>query len=379
MSLIKVKQSSVDGGVGVTRPNAKPLIINGDFAVAQRGTSQTNIASNAGYKTVDRWQVNNQGSFVGDATVSQSTTTPTGQGFAHSIKFDCTTAGSPSANSSVYFEQKIEAQDCQLFKLGTSSAEKITVSFWVYATKTGTNILRLEQEDVQRQCSQSYTVSSSNTWEKKVVVFPADTSGAGITDDNGIGLELWFYMAAGSNYTSGTLATSWEAVSGNDANKAVGQVNNFDNTSNDFIITGVQLEVGEYTSSTIPSFQHESFGNNLKRCERYFQVIAKKESGDNEDAVLPFAQYSGSTIYGVYNFRTEMRTAPSLLCANGTNYFRWFRENSNTEFNTFVLDKSSPQTCDLYQSVSGTQGVAGWVRMINNAPDGSLVSLNGEL
>ena len=332
---------SANATYSTPRDNVKPLIINGDFAVAQRGTSQTNIASNAGYKTVDRWQVNNQGSFVGDATVSQSTTTPTGQGFAHSIKFDCTTAASPSANSSVYFEQKIEAQDCQLFKLGTSSAEKITVSFWVYATKTGTNILRLEQEDVQRQCSQSYTVSSSNTWEKKVVVFPADTSGAGITDDNGIGLELWFYMAAGSNYTSGTLATSWEAVSGNDANKAVGQVNNFDNTSNDFIITGVQLEVGEYTSSTIPPFQHESFGDNLARCQRYFTMIADGRLGGGSNEAIIGAGYchDGNTNYFASGILpVKLRTYdPSIFTVTGTGNYKALRDAGEDYFDNLVM------------------------------------------
>jgi hypothetical protein len=295
------------GVVPTLRPNVSPLLINGDFAIAQRGISQANIASNGGYKTVDRWQVNNQGSFVGDATVSQSTDAPSG--FKTSLKFDCTTAASASANSGVHFEQRIEAQDCQLLKLGNSDAEKITISFWVKATKTGTNIVRLEQEDVQRQCSQSYTVSSSNTWEKKTVVFPADTSGSGITNDNGIGLELWFYLAAGSNYTSGTLATSWEAVSGNDDNKAVGQVNNMDNTSNDFIITGVQMEVGEYTSSTIPYFQHESFGDNLARCQRYYQLVQNWSGG----------VVNSSTAYINATFWKTMRTTPSVTTTGALN------------------------------------------------------------
>ena len=369
---------SANATYSTPRDNVKPLIINGDFAVAQRGTSQTNIASNAGYKTVDRWQVNNQGSFVGDATVSQSTTTPTGQGFAHSIKFDCTTAASPSANSSVYFEQKIEAQDCQLFKLGTSSAEKITVSFWVYATKTGTNILRLEQEDVQRQCSQSYTVSSSNTWEKKVVVFPADTSGAGITDDNGIGLELWFYMAAGSNYTSGTLATSWEAVSGNDANKAVGQVNNFDNTSNDFIITGVQLEVGEYTSSTIPPFQHESFGDNLARCQRYHQVI--NDGGDVNNGVTGTGYFhTGSSFFFTTPLITEMRATPSLSVSMGTNYINVLRNNGEDNGDNVELYSGTNRRMmglKADDNTSGTQGHGGIIQL-NNAS--AKISVDAEL
>ena len=369
---------SANATYSTPRENAEPLIINGNMAVAQRSTSVTSITS-GGFKTVDRFKLNlnSLGTWTQTQNTLSASDTPFTHGFTKSLKMDVTSAdSSPSASDDCQIFYLPEGQDLQLLKKGTANAEKITIGFWIKATKTGTNILAIYDRDNNRLNSQSYTVSSSDTWEFKVVNFPADTTGA-IDNDNNKSFEIRWVLGVGSTYTSGSLQTTWATYS--DANYAVGQVNNADSTSNNWEITGVQLEVGEFTSTTIPPFQHESFGDNLKRCERYFQVIAKKESGDNEDAVLPFAQYSGSTIYGVYNFRTEMRTAPSLSCANGTNYFRWFRENSNTEFNTFVLDKSSPQNCDLYQSVSGTQGVAGWVRMINNAPDGSLVALNGEL
>ena len=369
---------SANATYSTPRENAEPLIINGNMAVAQRSTSVTSITS-GGFKTVDRFKLNlnSLGTWTQTQNTLSASDTPFTHGFTKSLKMDVTSAdSSPSASDDCQIFYLPEGQDLQLLKKGTANAEKITIGFWIKATKTGTNILAIYDRDNNRLNSQSYTVSSSDTWEFKVVNFPADTTGA-IDNDNNKSFEIRWVLGVGSTYTSGSLQTTWATYS--DANYAVGQVNNADSTSNNWEITGVQLEVGEFTSTTIPPFQHESFGDNLKRCERYFQVIAKKESGDNEDAVLPFAQYSGSTIYGVYNFRTEMRTAPSLSCANGTNYFRWFRENSNTEFNTFVLDKSSPQNCDLYQSVSGTQGVAGWVRMINNAPDGSLVALTGEL
>ena len=358
----------------IRRPNAKPLIINGNMAVAQRGTSATGQTA-TGYYVCDRWNLAISSS--GTWTISQDTDVPSGYGFSTSTKYDCTTAdGSLGASDYILHKQSIEGQNLQLLKKGTANAEKVTISFWVKATKTGTNILELYDNTNNRQVSQSYTISSTDTWQKVVLNFPADTTGA-LANNNGGALNVQFYLGAGSNFTSGTLQETWAGYV--NANRAVGQVNHADSTSNDFWITAIQLEVGEYTSSTLPPFQHESYGDNLARCQRYFQVIAKKESGDNEDAVLPFDAYSGSTIYGVYNFKTEMRASPSLSCASGTDYFRWFSENTYTDFDTFVLDKSSPQTCDLYQSVSATQGSGGWVRMINNAPDGSLVALNGEL
>ena len=186
-------------------------------------------------------------------------------------------------------------------------------------------------------------------------------------------------MAAGTTYTSGTLATTWEAVSGNDANKAVGQVNNQDSTSNDFLITGVQLEVGEYTAANIPPFRHESYGDNLFRCERYYQVISQKRGSSYENEVVPAVQYDSSQFYATYLFRTVMRTPPTLESASGTNYFRFYRAGGNVEFDDFGLDKSSIYSVSIYKAVSGTGGDGGWTRFINNAPDDSLVALTGEL
>ncbi len=52
------------------RPNAKSLIINGSMAVAQRATSKASI-SGGGYNTVDRFQNNNAGAFIGTWTQTQ--------------------------------------------------------------------------------------------------------------------------------------------------------------------------------------------------------------------------------------------------------------------------------------------------------------------
>ena len=257
-------------GAGLAkRPNAKPLIFNGDMQVAQRGTSSTGVGNgDSGYPTIDRWRFDEGGDTSAEFTMTQATDVPTGYGFTKSLKLDCTTAdASPGASDIVRIEQRFEGQDLQGLKKGTSNAEKLTLSFWVKSTKTGTFIAELIDSDNSRHVSTAYTVSSSDTWENKVVNFPADTTGA-FDNDNAESLRVIFNLIAGSNYTDGTLATSWAAY--NDGNEAVGQVNIGDNTSNNWLITGVQLEVGEFTSSTLPPFQHESFGDNLQRCLRYY-------------------------------------------------------------------------------------------------------------
>jgi len=255
-----------DNTVVLDRRTDKPIIINGDMQVAQRATSVTGVTSSA-YRTVDRFHINID--TMGTWTITQADDAPTGSGFQHSLKLDCTTAdGSPAAGDNITVNTRLEGQDLQLFKKGTSSAEKFTVSFWVKATKTGTHILELDDNDNGRSISQAYTISSSNTWEKKVLTFDADTTGA-FGNDNGSSLRLFWWVGAGSNFTSGTLATSWASTT--NANRAVGQVNNADSTDNNWYITGVQLEVGEFDANSIAPFQHESYGDNLASCERYFQ------------------------------------------------------------------------------------------------------------
>ena len=64
-----------------------------------------------------------------------------------------------------------------------------------------------------------------------------------------------------ANYTSGTLQTSWEVLT--TANRAVGQVNLADSTSNEWYITGVQLEAG----TTASDFEFLPVDVNLQRCQ----------------------------------------------------------------------------------------------------------------
>jgi len=251
------------------------IIINGDMSQAQRSTSETSQTS-SGYICVDRFNhgINSQGTW----TISQDTTVPTGQGFANSMKMDCTTAdASPAADDYIWFEQKIEGQNLQYLKKGTSSAESITVSFWVNATKTGTNIVEFYDKDNTRHICQSYTINSSNTWEKKTITFAGDTSGA-FNNDNGESASLLFWIGAGSNFQSGTLATSWASVSGAAGNRAVGQVNHADSTSNNFYLTGIQMEAGTSASD----FEFLPVDVNLQRCQRYFISHEKFMAGTGD-------------------------------------------------------------------------------------------------
>ena len=275
------------------------IIINGDMSIAQRGTSASITTS--GYYTIDRFNmpINTMGTF----TVSQSTDVPTGQGFSNSSKYDCTTAdASPSAGDFIRFEQYVEAQNLQYLKFGTSNAQSLTLSFWVKSNKTGTYIAELRNFDGGRTICNSYTINASNTWEKKTITVSGDTTGS-FNNDNGLGLACIFWLGAGTDFTSGTLNTTWN--SNTNANRAVGQVNLADSTANEWYVTGVQLEAG----TTASDFEFLPYDVNLQRCQRYFQ-----KSYQYASTGYPSSDgYQRATV----EFNTTMRSSPTLSFTDG--------------------------------------------------------------
>ena len=256
------------------RPNVEPLIINGEMQISVKG-DQTGITGT--HFVVDRFAVRQDANF-GTWSTTRDNDVPTGKGFSHSLKMDCTTADtSLGADDDSKIDYRFEGQHLQLLKKGTSSAEKVTLAFYVKSAKTGTYTVELFDNDNDRQCSKTYTISSANTWEQKVINFPADTTGT-LGNDNAHSLSINWYLGAGSNFTSGTLNSSSFASTTKANRVSSSQVNLADSTSNDWFLTGVQFEVGEYTASTLPAFQHQMIEDTQRRCSRYVQKIASSNN-----------------------------------------------------------------------------------------------------
>ena len=324
MAITKLVADSLGASAVPNQSAFKNIIINGDMGLAQRGSSSSSITS-SGNHVMDRYKSVVDG--AGTWTLSQSTTVPSGQGFVKSFKFDCTTAdGSLAATDMLVVQQRIEGQMLQYLKKGTSSAESLTASFWVRSAKTGTYICELRDFDNNRTISQSYTISSADTWEKKTLTFAGDTTGA-FDNDNAASLYLSFWLAAGSNFSSGSLQTSWGTKV--DANRAVGQVNLADSTSNDWYITGVQLEAG--TSAT--DFEFLPRDVNTTRCQRYYQKSYDLDTapGTATDSGVGWngsSGDSGGNAAFIPPFKTTMRAAPTVTgyARDGTSgqgsYFR---------------------------------------------------------
>ena len=353
-----------------------PIIINGDMSVCQRATSTSSVSSGSTFP-VDRYKF--MPNALGTFTISQSTTVPTGQGFSNSIKVDCTTANaSPGDGSTLQLVQYLEGQNLQLLKKGTSSAEAVTISFWVRSNKTGTYTLELYDNDNTRQISQTYTISSADTWEKKIVNFAGDTSGA-LGNDNGLSFAVQFWLATGANYNNESLQTSWNTVT-QAKRVSSSQVNLADSTSNEWYITGLQLEVGEFDSTSIPSFPFESFENNLRKCQRYYY---KHMSGNGKN-ICSGNYYDSGTFYGSVFFPVPMRASPSLEMVSGTDYYRLATANSSNnglldDFNVGFIAYAGDGISIGLGVNSGLSGVGGYGATMSGNNSSAELAFGSEL
>ena len=351
-----------------SQQNFRNIIINGDMSIAQRATSSTGITG-SGYYTCDRWRIG--ADTAGTWTQSQDTSVPTGQGFAKSLKLDCTTAnGSLSAGSVLFYTQRIEGQNLQYLKKGTSNAESLTASFWVKSNKTGTYILMLDDTDNSRSFSKSYTISSANTWEKKTLTYAGDTTGA-FNNDNARSFDMRFWLAAGGDFTSGTLNTSWN--SNTNANMAVGQVNLADSTSNDFYITGVQLEAG----TTASDFEFLPVDVNRERCYRYYRTIVPLNSVDTGYAM---AFYTGTgNVRFLLTLDIPMRVTPSIDYITGSGYFKVYAAGSTNNLNSWSLQNTATNRFILANNTGEASGTAGFTGYAQSNSNSAYLGLEAEL
>ena len=243
------------------------LLSNGDMAIAQRNSGTVASVNASGFYTLDRWNYGEAGQGTVSLSQESNAALQAVSEFHEAFLVNVTTADtSLEAGHNCIIRQSLLANDAgHRVGQGTSRANPLTLSFWIKCVKTGLNIVELRNIDSARSCSLSYTVSASDTWEFKTVTFPADTGGSVTPNDFGLHFQLNFWFSAGTTYTSGTLQTAWGALVS--ANRAVGQINHHDSTSNTVALSGVQLEIG----STATPFEKMSYNDNLEECRQYYQ------------------------------------------------------------------------------------------------------------
>ena len=314
------------------------FIINGAMQVAQRSTSETGVGGSGGYFTLDRWRVV-RATTDGRFTMSQAAVTDLA-GFANALKLDCTTADTSLAATDVLrIQQRFEGQDLQQLKKGTSSAEAVTVSFYMKTNKAFTFVCEFDDTDNNRFNSQQFTTSTS--WTRHVLTFAGDTTGK-LDNDNARSAQIHIYLNAGSNFTSGTYsANTWQSRASTDVNRAVGVGNFFDNTDNEVQITGFQMELGEQATP----FEHRSFGDELAKCQRYyFRSVCETSLAYYADS------YSNDTIALTAMFPVKMRAK-----GTGSLIGTWTINNCNSQPS---LSVHTPDSVSIFNNSVASEGRA---------------------
>ena len=351
----------------------KNLLINGEMKVAQRGASFASLSNDA--YTLDRWYWLDDGTTSLVVTVTQDTDVPTvaeaGVNFENSLKIDVTTAETigTDTDEQVYLRQTIEAQNVTFLGHGSTGALDCTLSFWVKSTKTGIFCVLVMRPDASEHYIVEVTIDSSNTWEKKIVVIPGDTSGTAIADDNGAGLIVNFVMAVGTNIDGGT-ADVWESDSGS-TRATSNQVNLMDSTSNNVLFTGVQFEVGSIPTS----FQQSLISDELERCKRYLHYITRASSVDHIFAVGKVNSTTAAEF--VIAHPVTMRAAPTLS-VSAVNDFGIRHANTTTVTTNLTNLVSGPNYACVTATVSSGL-TAGQGALLYMSADGDYIQWDAEL
>jgi hypothetical protein len=283
--------------IGAGRRN---VITNGAMQVAQRGTSFTTVSDQQ--YCLDRW-VQEHDAATFDLDIEQ-TSGPTEEGFPFSLKATVqTTATLSTAGYIIPFEQRIEFTNMRNLAFGTAKATSLVVSFWIKSNRTGSYTVDMTKGGPTKTVIMPYTINSADVWEKKSLVIPPDTVDA-VTGN----VTLFWWMIAGSNYTSGTTQSEWAAQVA--ANRAVGCSNS--TTVGDYWqITGVQLELGKVATP----FEHRSYGEELALCQRYYW----SETGSGDDLTTNYAAlYSSTYSMCIVDLPVTMRAKPTVSAASYT-------------------------------------------------------------
>ena len=284
-----------DNTAVLDRRSAKPLIINGDFAVAQRGTS----ADGTSAYLIDRWK--KQAATTGNVAVSQDTDAPTG--FINSQKM-------LASGASSFFQTGQQIEYKNFYPLLGKAA---SLSFYY---KSDVDVI--------------IRIRTGTSTADSVVLFAGSVASTATVSPSADWVQYVHNFTLSSNVTS----LSIEFATGTLANT-------------DFVyLAGVQLEQGTFDTTTIPPFQHESYGDNLARCQRYFQIFTQPPLIGSANANNTIARAS------IGLFPVQMRAAPTAV-QSGT--LSWFYSNSHQPTSTaFSASYTDVDGAEFDVTVSGT-------------------------
>ena len=280
--------------------SSRNWIINGDPQISQRGDySSATAVSNGGYY-LDRWQVFNDVA----STIQRTTDTPSGSFFSYSQKLAATASGTGGLS----LVQKIE-------NYSNFASQVVTVSAWVKSNSSEARLLIYEGTGWN---SATVSHSGGGSWEQ---------------------LSVTATVASGAN-----ALRVYAAI----RSAAAGSVSL---SSGDYIqITGVQLEVGD----TATPFEHRSYGDELARCQRYYEQL----SGNGGEMVSGVGQaFSSSSGETAVIYKVEKRAAPTITTSG--NFQVWLGNGSaNSTSNSFFEVRTTQATWGYGGATAGSTGQA---------------------
>ena len=244
-------------------------VINGAMAISQRiGGASIQLSATEVY-TVDRFKSDNGSSFDMKADASQVEDHP--HGFTYSLKLQCDGVSTPSADQNGGLSTFIEGQDVQDFSFGNSGAKPITVSFYAKSSTQNSGdtygfMLGYSRASDSARVKQTRSFTVTDSWQRFEFTFQPNgqAQSSAIVNSTAYGLQLFWSLAAGSNDLVSEI-TTWTAAQA--LVGVTGQNNFFDQVSNQFYLTGVQVEIGNKATP----FEHRSFHDDLQSCFRYYR------------------------------------------------------------------------------------------------------------
>jgi hypothetical protein len=297
------------------------MIINGDMRIAQRGTSGTFSSSGTSYPSIDRIKFARNGV---TGTIAQVGDAPAGKGFHFSAKMTTTSAvGSIAAGNALQFNYHIERQDCVRLGYGDASAKTSVLSFYVKSSLTGSFGVAFKRNS--RIQSHNITYSSANTWQFVEVVVPGDTATAingGMTDT---GMSILITISAGGNSIDGGAVNTWVGFH-NSYTGGGATMQHLTNNGSTFQITGLQYEIG----SKATPFEHKLIGEELLRCQRYYQEVLFNENNTGGGILRASNSNMFQQPASIQQF-VEMRAAASgaVISSNSLVYCRRLNGSSS--------------------------------------------------
>lgn len=321
---------------------SRNMLINGDFRVAQRGTSFTSTsgANNDDTYNLDRWTLLSDGNDIVDVT--QSTTAPTDG--LYSIGLDVETV-----NKKFGILQIVEQRN-----IVGAIGQVVTLSF--QARISGTSISNVKAVVL------AWSGTADTVTSDVVSAWGAD----GVT-------PTWATNWTAENTPSNLAVTSsWATYriqatidTANTRNLAVFiWCDDTTTTLGDFLyVTNVQLEIGAVASP----FERRIYGEELDLCYRYFVRIT------NGRYIGVAASGAAANRVGLI-FPREMRIAPTMT--GGTfNMYDGFAVYAATIGTTYI----STWSAEWDATVSSGLTAQGRVAIMYNNNDGTNLSFNSEL